>query len=254
MTILCIFILFITWLLSALFAIAGVGAANTLIPVYYSLGIPFSIAAAAGLLLNVFSLSSSTANNGRKKRINWKLGTMFLIPAVIMAPVGAYIGIHTPKHILLWIFVAFLAYTLYNLIKMKKAVNEESKFKGVKGLYLGISVGALAGFLGGLLGVGGGMIILPVLTFIETDFKKISGTAGYIALFSSASGFLSYLSLLHGVNYMLWIIVLVGGILGGFTGSFLMNKFKSSTVKGIIIVIITFVMIKVVLTLIGLKF
>ncbi len=67
MTILYIFILFITWLLSALFAIAGVGAANTLIPVYYSLGIPFSIAAAAGLLLNVFSLSSSTANNGRKK-------------------------------------------------------------------------------------------------------------------------------------------------------------------------------------------
>ncbi|ARM75313.1 sulfite exporter TauE/SafE family protein [Acidianus manzaensis] len=244
-----IIIFLLTWIISALFAVAGVGAANTLIPIYYSLGIPFSIAAAAGLLLNVFSLSSATTNNAKRQRVLWKLGTIFLIPAVAMAPLGAYIGIHTPRKILLWIFVAFLAYTLYNLIR-GKAKEESNKFAGVKGYSLGVIVGAIAGFLGGLLGVGGGMIILPVLALIETDYKKVSATAGYIALFSSASGFTSYLFLLRGISYVLWIIISIGGILGGFTGSYLMNKMKTVYVKDTIIIIIAFVMLKVLVSLI----
>ncbi len=238
-------IFILTWILSALFAVAGVGAANTLIPIYYSLGIPFSIAAAAGLLLNVFSLSSATVNNGKRGRVLWKLGTVFLIPAVAMAPVGAFIGIHTPRKILLWIFIAFLGYTLYNLIR-GRAKEETNKFSGnIKGYILGIIVGAIAGFLGGLLGVGGGMIILPVLALIEKDYKKVSATAGYVALFSSASGFTSYLFLLRGISYDLWLVILIGGILGGFSGSYLMNKMKTLYVKYTIISIITFVLIKI---------
>jgi len=238
-------IFILTWILSALFAVAGVGAANTLIPIYYSLGIPFSIAAAAGLLLNVFSLSSATVNNGKRGRVLWKLGTIFLIPAVIMAPIGAFIGIHTPRKILLWIFVAFLGYTLYNLIT-GRAKEETNKFSGnIKGYILGITVGAIAGFLGGLLGVGGGMIILPVLALIEKDYKKVSATAGYVALFSSASGFTSYLFLLRGISYDLWLVILIGGILGGFSGSYLMNKMKTLYVKYTIVSIITFVLIKI---------
>lgn len=238
-------IFILTWIFSALFAVAGVGAANTLIPIYYSLGIPFSIAAAAGLLLNVFSLSSATVNNGKRGRVLWKLGTIFLIPAVIMAPIGAFIGIHTPRKILLWIFVAFLGYTLYNLIR-GRAKEETNKFSGnIKGYILGITVGAIAGFLGGLLGVGGGMIILPVLALIEKDYKKVSATAGYVALFSSASGFTSYLFLLRGISYDLWLVILIGGILGGFSGSYLMNKMKTLYVKYTIVSIITFVLIKI---------
>ncbi|PVU74475.1 sulfite exporter TauE/SafE family protein [Acidianus hospitalis] len=243
-------IFILTWILSALFAVAGVGAANTLIPIYYSLGIPFSIAAAAGLLLNVFSLSSATVNNGKRGRVLWKLGTIFLIPAVIMAPIGAFIGIHTPRKILLWIFVAFLGYTLYNLIR-GRAKEETNKFSGnIKGYILGITVGAIAGFLGGLLGVGGGMIILPVLALIEKDYKKVSATAGYVALFSSASGFTSYLFLLRGISYDLWLVILIGGILGGFSGSYLMNKMKTLYVKYTIVSIITFVLIKILIGII----
>lgn len=213
------------------------------------MGIPFSIAAAAGLLLNVFSLSSATVNNGRRGRVLWKLGTIFLILAIIMAPLGSFIGIHTPRKMLLWIFVVFLAYTLYNLIKGKKR-DDKMVFSGTKGYVLGIIVGAIAGFLGGLLGVGGGMIILPVLALIEADYKKVSATAGYVALFSSASGFTIYLFLLKGVNYKLWLIILLGGVIGGFSGSYLMNKMKAVYVKYVIISIIALVLIKILSSLI----
>jgi hypothetical protein len=228
-----------------IFAIAGVGAANTLIPIYYSMGIPFSIAAATGLLLNVFSLSTATVNNARRGKVLWKLGTVFLIPAVIMAPLGAYVGIHTPRKVLLWVFAVFLMYTLYNLVRGR--VKEESgRFYGsIRGYMLGVLVGAIAGFLGGLLGVGGGMIILPVLALIERDAKKVSATAGYVALFSSASGFTSYLFLLRGIDYGLWVVVLIGGVLGGFCGSYLMNRMRTLYVKYTIVSIITFVLAKI---------
>jgi len=177
------FVIFvITWAISTVFAIAGVGGASTLIPIYYSMGIPFSIAAATGLLLNVFSLSTATVNNARRGKVLWKLGTVFLIPAVIMAPLGAYVGIHTPRKVLLWVFAVFLMYTLYNLVRGR--VKEESgRFYGsIRGYMLGVLVGAIAGFLGGLLGVGGGMIILPVLALIERCEEGLgySGVCGTI--------------------------------------------------------------------------
>lgn len=238
-----IFILLITFLLSALFASAGVGAANTLIPVYFSLGIPFSVAAAAGLLLNVFSLSSATINNGRNHHIDWKRGIVFLVPAVIMAPIGAIISVHTPREVLLVIFLIFLCYTIFSILRAKKVRKELLQSRG-SGLVLSISIGAVAGFLGGLLGVGGGMIILPVLTFVEADYKKVAGTAGFVALFSSASGFFSYLAILGGVSYVLWIIVVIGGIFGGLLGSFLVNRIKSQSLKYLIVLIISVVAIR----------
>lgn len=235
----------VTWAISTVFAIAGVGAANTLIPIYYSLGVPFSTAAATGLLLNLFSLSTATANNARRGRILWRLGTVFLIPAVAMAPVGAYVGIHTPRKVLLWVFAAFLVYTLYSLARGRVREGSGRFYRSVRGYILGVSVGAIAGFLGGLLGVGGGLIILPVLALIERDAKKVSATAGYVALFSSASGFISYLFLLRGVDYGLCIVVLIGGVLGGFCGSYLMNRMKPLYVKYTIMFIITFVLVKI---------
>ena len=245
------FIIFVlTWVTSMIFAIAGVGAANTLVPIYYSLGIPFSTAAATGLLLNVFSLSTATINNARRGRVLWKLGTVFLIPAVVMAPIGAYVGIHTPRRVLLCVFAAFLMYTLYSLVRGKVKERSGRFYGDIRGYVLGVLVGAVVGFLGGLLGVGGGLIILPVLALIEKDAKKVSATAGYVALFTSASGFASYLFLLRGVDYGLWVVVLIGGVLGGFCGSYLMNCMRTLYVKYAIVAIISFVLVKILVGLI----
>lgn len=239
----------LTWILSSIFAMAGVGSANTLVPIYYSFGIPFSIAAAAGLLLNVFSLSSATVNNARHRHINWRVGTLFMIPAVIAAPFGAMIGVSTPRSILLIIFSIFLSYTLFNLVRARRSV-QKRLLTGTGGVILAISIGGIAGFTGGLLGVGGGMIILPVMTFLESDYKTVSGTAGYVALFSSASGFISYLTILRGVDYTLWLVILIGGIAGGLIGSHAINRYNSQTIRYIIIAVVAAVTAKLLYSII----
>ena len=48
----------------------------------------------------------------------------------------------------------------------------------------------MAGFLGGLLGVGGGNVILPGLTWLGLDAKVAAGTTALAVVFSSLSGFL----------------------------------------------------------------
>lgn len=236
-------ILILTFLISTAFSSAGVGAANTLIPVYYSLGVPFSLAAATGLLLNIFSLSTATVNHTRNHHINWRLGIVFLVPAVIMAPIGAIIGVNTPRQILLIIFLGFLLYSIYSIIHSRNRNTRINLSKGT-GLVIGIIIGGLAGFLGGLLGVGGGIIILPILAFIEVDFKRVAGTSGFVALFISISGFLTYLEILRSASYTLWVFVVVGGIAGGYLGSSLVNRFKSQYIRYFIVLIIAVVATK----------
>lgn len=86
---------------------------------------------------------------------------------------------------------------------------------------------------------------------MEGDFKKIAGTTAYIALFSSMSGFISYLLILHGINYILWIAVLLGGAIGGITGSALMHRFNSKNVRILIIIIVVFILAKTAYSLIA---
>ena len=66
----------------------------------------------------------------------------------------------------------------------------------------GASVGSVAGFLGGLLGVGGGNFIVPVLNWLGLDAKVAAGTTALVVVFSSLSGFLGHAAL-GGINWRL---------------------------------------------------
>ncbi len=61
------------------------------------------------------------------------------------------------------------------------------------GLMLGLPVGAIAGFVGGLLGVGGGNIIVPALVAAGLEPKRASASASFVVIFSSLAGFLAHI-------------------------------------------------------------
>jgi uncharacterized membrane protein YfcA len=250
-TVLLIIIFFVTWIITSIFTVAGLGGAVVLVPILYSLGIPFSVAADTGLFLNIFSLFIAMVNNARRGNVLWKLGTTLLIPAAAMAPVGAYVGSHAPKIALLWALTAFLSYTLYNLVRERAKVRSSRFYGSVKGYVLTALVGVITGFLSGMLGIGGAILILPVMVLIEEDIKKASATTGYIALLISVSGFTSYLLLLREKLWLvmlaerLWLVVLTGGSLGGLTGSYLLNRLRPFYVKYIVVFIIALVLVKI---------
>lgn len=82
-------------------------------------------------------------------------------------------------------------------------------------------IGLFGGFLSGLLGLGGGVIMLPLLTFVGgVPFKLSTGTTLVHIMISGASGALSHFRA-GMVDFKAGLILGIAGIAGGFLGSFL---------------------------------
>lgn len=240
-TLFYIFLLVVTWFLHSLFAISGLGGGIVLVPAYISLGIAVSVAATAGLLMNIISLSLVTVHNADHKIVRWKLGTFFLIPALLMSPIGEIASSHVVRNYVVVIFIALLVYAFIHVMLKRKPSHRE-RITGSSSLIIAVPVGVIAGFLSGLTGIGGGLIILPALTFMEDDYKKIAGTTAYVALFISAASFLSHIGFLTLFTPYFWAVILIGSIAGGITASFLIHFLKSESISkitgGVILVMI----------------
>jgi len=92
----------------------------------------------------------------------------------------------------------------------------------------GMGVGTVAGFLGGLLGVGGGNFILPVLNWLGLDAKMAAGTTAMVVVFSSLAGFLGHATI-SGLDPWFIGIMAVMAAAGSIVGSQLMKTRISST-------------------------
>jgi uncharacterized membrane protein YfcA len=223
----------LTFIFTALLTIAGVGAAFILIPVFIALHIDIHVAMAVALLLNSIAMSFASYSYIKSKLVLWKVAIPILIVATALSPVGAYVSQGLNAQILKWLFVGFLIFAgLMMLFYEPRERDVESSMS--KQLIYGISIGAVAGFLGGLLGVGGGNIIIPVLVWMGINPKKASATTAFIVIFSSLSGFLGHATL-GSIDIKLLVITAVASALGAVLGAWLMTeKLKRKQVKLII--------------------
>ena len=234
---------------SGLLAMAGLGAAFLFVPFFYYLGVPLAEATPTALLLNVVSLLFATINYWRGHLINWRVGLPVLITAVILSPLGARVTPMVDKNLLLGMFAAFLVFAGFMMLFYKTIKREPLLSRAVE-VSAGAGVGGVAGFLGGLLGVGGGNFILPVLNWFGLDPKIAAGTTALVVVFSSLSGFLGHASL-GGLDPLFIGIMAVMAALGSIVGSQLMKTRLSSTqLKRIIGILLWLIAAKMIFDLI----
>lgn len=93
-----------------------------------------------------------------------------------------------------------------------------------------VGIGLLAGFLSGLFGIGGGIIIVPLLVALGYDIKRASAVSLGAVLLSSVVGVLSYASLGH-VDWMLALVLAVGSVAGAQLGSRILSRLPSRTIQ-----------------------
>ena len=227
----------ITFFFTALLTIAGVGAAFILIPVFLALGVEVHVAMATALLLNAVAMSVASVKFIRNRLVVWKVAIPILIVASILSPIGAWVSQGLDRTVLLWLFVGFLVFAAAMMLFYKPKPRETSA--SVRSLIgVGMVVGSLAGFLGGLLGVGGGNIVVPALVALGFDPKKASATTSFVVIFSSLTGFLGHASLAE-MDYGLMGWTVAGSAGGAALGSWLMvDKLKGRQVKLIIGVVL----------------
>ncbi len=238
----------LVFIFSGLLAMAGLGAAFLFVPLFYYLGVPLSEATPTALLLNVVSLLFATINYWRGKLINWRVGVPVLIAAVILSPFGARLTQYVDKTLLLALFAAFLVFAGSMMLFYRARRREQPLNRAVEA-GAGTGVGIIAGFLGGLLGVGGGNFILPVLTWLGLDTKVAAGTTALVVVFSSFSGFLGHATM-GGLDPWFIGVMAVMAASGSIVGSQLMKtKVTNQQLKRVIGVLLWLIAIKMILDL-----
>jgi uncharacterized membrane protein YfcA len=252
----------LVFIFSGLLAMAGLGAAFLFVPLFYYLGVPLAEATPTALLLNVVSLFFATINYWRGQLINWRVGLPVVITAVILSPIGARLTASVDKTLLLAMFAAFLVFAGAMMLFYKAKKRQQALSRPVE-IGAGMGVGSVAGFLGGLLGVGGvfgwvvvlwgwvgGNFILPVLNWLGLDAKVAAGTTAMVVVFSSFSGFLGHASL-GGLDPLFIGIMAVMAAAGSILGSQLMKtRVSSLQLKRIIGVLLWLIAIKMIFDLI----
>ena len=237
------------FIFSGVLAMGGLGAAFLFVPLFYYLGVPLAEATPAALLLNVVSLLFATLNYWRGRLINWRVGVPVLIVAVVLSPVGARLTPLVDKTLLLGLFAAFLVFAGGMMLFYTARPRPQPLSRAVE-VGAGVGVGGVAGFLGGLLGVGGGNFIVPVLSWLGLDPKVAAGTTALIVVFSSLSGFLGHTTLGGLDPLFLGLTALAAGA-GSIVGSQLMKtKVSSSHLKRLIGLLLWVIAVKMIFDLI----
>ncbi|MGA1862213.1 sulfite exporter TauE/SafE family protein [Deferribacter thermophilus] len=235
-----IIITLLAFIFSFLFALGGVGSAIVLVPIMYWLGIPLSEAKPTGLFINTISLIGATYSNIKNKRLDIKIGIPIIVASIILAPIGAYFSTIIPKKVVLLIFISFLIFSSFMMLFFRASKYESNYREDPPYIELTFT-GSLAGFISGLLGVGGGGLISPLMIMLGFNPKKVAKVTAFVVPFSSITGFFAYLAMGH-INIKLLTFVGLAAYLGGYLDTHLMHlKMKPATVKkflGIILLIL----------------
>lgn len=220
----------LVFFLSALFSMIGLGGAIVYVPLFYWSGIDLLSAIPMGLLLNTATSASAAITYLRKGLVELRIAIPFLIISMIAAPIGAYCTNIVPTNMLLGIFSIIMVFVGIQMLKPEKEIligSHDHPFS----LPLILVSGFIVGFIGGLLGIGGGSLVMPLLLYFGYAVKKSAATSGIIVLFTSLAGLVAHLSLWQP-DMQLVIYITIAAILGAQVGSYLMQtKMKPETLR-----------------------
>jgi len=233
---------------SFLFSMLGLGGALIYVPVLKWAGFPVKeVAIPLALLLNGFTTLIALIAYFKNKLVDVKGGLAMTIFAFAFAPIGALVSDKLPVNILLIFFsiAVFAAAGRMLFMSRKPEPKEIMSFK--KRAVIGAVIGAFAGFVAGLLGIGGGFIMAPLLMWMGYETKKAAATSALAVTFSSFSGFLGHVAQGH-FNWTLTVILTLAVVIGAFLGSnFMATRAKSNRVKQIFAVVLFAIAVKLII-------
>ena len=215
------------FLVAFLYSSVGHGGASGYLALMALFSISPDVMKPTALLLNLFVSLTSFIQFYRGKHFKWKIFLPFAIASVPMAFVGGLITIdaHVYKKILgLLLVIPIIRFLFFANIKV-----DELKKSNV---LLSLLIGAAIGFLSGLIGIGGGIILSPVLLLLKwTDMKQTAAISALFIFVNSLSGLAGQLQ--KGINfssdmYAYVAIAFVGGVCGAYFGSL---KLRSNILK-----------------------
>ena len=235
-----------------LYSSIGFGGGSTYLALMLIWDVPFYIFPIIALICNIIVVTGNSINFLRTKNINLNILIPYLIGSVPFAFFGASISIDKNLFEILLFFILILA-GIFLLVESKSFNKKDVIVKKIP-LVLSILIGSIVGFMSGLVGIGGGIFLSPILFLMKAGYPKhITSTASLFILVNSIFGIGGQLTkdivFNEFLNYWpLFIAVLIGGQIG----SFLNIKFLSNKILALLTAcLVIFVAIRMGITLIA---
>ena len=214
-------ILSIFFFITAIFySSVGFGGGSTYLALMLIWDIPYYIFPILALICNIIVVSGNSINYVRSGNLNLKLLTPYLIGSIPFAFFGASMTV-TKELFEILLFVILIIAGIFLLIESKSFNDDQIKINSIPKI-ISLLIGSIIGFTSGIIGIGGGIFLSPILFLMKAGYpKQIATTASLFILINSIFGVAGQLTkdvvFDEFLNFWpLFIVVLIGGQIGNF--------------------------------------
>jgi uncharacterized membrane protein YfcA len=217
--IICLFII------AVLYSSIGHGGGSGYLALFAIFGIAPLYMKATALALNIFVSSIAFFSYYRAGHFRFRLILPFLITSIPSAYFGALINVN--PRVYKFILGIFLLIAIGRMLLVAKATGEASNRPN---FYVALFIGAILGFFSGMIGIGGGIILSPLLLLLRwANLKETAAASALFIFLNSAAGLTGVIQSGFTLEprVIFWILA---GIAGAFTGSYI-GSFKLDNVR-----------------------
>ena len=231
--------------IAVLYSSVGFGGGSSYLAVLALTSLLFTQIRATALLCNIVVVTGNVFLYVRQKQYHWKKVIPLVLFSIPLAFIGGYLRIsQTFFFILLGFTLLFAAITMWI---SNKTINNDNTTTNLS-LTKNAGYGGIIGFISGMVGIGGGIFLAPLLHLTNWDTpKKIAATASFFILVNSISGLIGqYTNPEFSINQNLTLLLLITVLIGGQIGSRMSNKFFTPIqLKKATAILIAFVSIRI---------
>ena len=228
-----------------LYSSVGFGGGSTYLALLLIWGIPYYIFPVIALICNIIVVSGNSINYSRAGNFNLRLLAPYLVGSVPFAFIGGSIIIEKELfEVLLFLVLSIAGVSL--LIQNKSFEDRKIKYNQPS-IYLSFFIGSLLGLISGIVGIGGGIFLSPILFLLKAaPPKQIITATSFFILINSISGVIGQLTKNYVfdqiLNYwLLFLAVLIGGQIGNYIN---LKIFSNRTLALVTACLVIFVAIR----------
>ena len=224
-------------LIAFAYSSVGLGGGTSYTAVMVITGVSIGFIPAISLFLNILVSTLGTYHFTRHKHVNLKLLMPFLLSSMPMSFFGG--SLHLDKEIFQFILLSSLLFVilriyLWDQVTLRIEINNSQK------LIISILSGAILGLIAGVVGIGGGIYLMPLILLFNLGTVKQAAACAVIFVFlNSIMGLLGRMNQYQTseiISYWpLVVAVIVGGFIGSRLGSTSLNPKIMEKVLGVII-------------------
>lgn len=239
-------IILLFFIVAILYSSVGFGGGSSYLAVLALTSLAFIHIRAIALLCNIVVVSGGTFIYMKNNLFNWKKIIPLVLMSVPLSFLGGYLKISQTFFFILLGLTLLLAAILMWTSKFISKKGNDSNFKN--SITKDVSYGGFIGFISGMVGIGGGVFLAPLLHLTKWDTpKRIAATSSFFILVNSIAGLGGqYLNPEFSIEPTITIILMFTVFVGGQIGSRLSANFISPlTIKKGTALLIAFIGIKI---------